>query len=374
MRRAATRRLRLALTLLTIVALAGFTVADQSARASATGSEELEFLMRLNDLRVSRSLPPLAWSDAMASQARTWSSSLAKTGILAHDPNWRNETAAAIPDWITAGENVGRGGDAQSIHNAFVASPAHLANMVGDYGRVGIGVVRQAGSIWVTVRFVKAQSGAGTGSNPIGALDGLAWNAPGQLHATGWTLDPDTLSPLSILPVVDGVWRPIVVADKPRPDIGVMAPAYGPNHGYLLDLNGLTTGAHTVCLWGVNVIAGASTQLGCRSATVPVNPFGFLDSAAGGAGSVTTRGWVIDPDTTAPISILITIDGAWQTPLATGSHARPDAAAYYPAYGPNHGYQVTYLATRGSHQVCAWAINVGQGASGLLGCTTATAT
>lgn len=367
-------RRRVLLALLAVLAClgVGFALARPGAKAAATNPDELEFFTRLNDLRTSRGLPALAWSDPLASDARIWSTRMVQTNTLAHDPNFAAEIAAAVPDWQRGGENVGRGGDVLTTHNAFVASPGHLANMIGDYHRVGIGTVRTAGGLYVTVRFAKARSGIGAGSNPFGSYDSLAWTGPATLTASGWAIDPDTANPINVLPVIDGIWRNVVTANGSRPDVGAAYPAFGANHGFTVPLGYITPGPHEVCLHGVNVGAGSATKLGCRTAIVPADPFGVLDSVTVGTKSVTARGWEIDPDTVDPVSVLVTLDGVWQTPLPLANASRPDVAAVHPAYGPNHGYALTYPVSSGSRQVCVWSINVGPGANGLIGCRVVT--
>jgi hypothetical protein len=83
---------------------------------------------------------------------------------------------------------------------------------------------------------------------------------------------------------------------------------------------------------------------------------------------VQVSGWAIDPDTTAPIYVWVSIDGAGRHVYANAS--RPDVAAAYPASGPEHGFRATIPAGRGSHTVCATASNVGPGGHTALGCRT----
>jgi len=55
----------------------------------------------------------------------------------------------------TAGENVGYGPSAVSIHTAFMRSPAHRANILRSFSSVGIGVRVQGETLWVTQLFVR---------------------------------------------------------------------------------------------------------------------------------------------------------------------------------------------------------------------------
>ena len=82
------------------------------------------------------------------------------------------------------------------------------------------------------------------------------------------------------------------------------------------------------------------------------------------------RGWAIDPDTTSPIFLWVTVDGVGRHVQAAAS--RPDVGAAHPAYGDNHGFSVSIAASPGSHRVCVTAANVSIGKHTSLGCRSAT--
>lgn len=57
-------------------------------------------------------------------------------------------------DWTLLGENVGLGGTVSSLHEAFMNSTLHRANMLNpSFKHIGVGVVKKDGRIWVTVMF-----------------------------------------------------------------------------------------------------------------------------------------------------------------------------------------------------------------------------
>lgn len=203
-------------------------------------------------------------------------------------------------------------------------------------------------------------------SNPFGQLDAVT-TGPSRVTASGWAIDPDTSNPLIVQMYVDGAANTMAWANQPRPDVGFYYPTAGPNHGYSLSMT-TTPGRHTVCLIAVNAGPGSSTGLGCRVVDVPPNsPFGQLESLTASAGSVTARGWTIDPDTADPIIVQMYLDGRTYT-MGWANLARPDVARYYPEAGPNHGYELTMAAARGRHTACVYAVNVGGGSSSTLGC------
>lgn len=56
--------------------------------------------------------------------------------------------------WSALGENVGVGASIRSLHRAFMDSPGHRDNILCScFDRIGVGVVRKHGRLWVTVRF-----------------------------------------------------------------------------------------------------------------------------------------------------------------------------------------------------------------------------
>jgi Cysteine-rich secretory protein family len=73
---------------------------------------------------------------------------------LCHRPNLANALSPIEPAWLGGGENVGTGGAVGPLHDAFVASPGHFANIIGNYNRVGVGVVVRNDRIWVTFNFL----------------------------------------------------------------------------------------------------------------------------------------------------------------------------------------------------------------------------
>lgn len=131
------------------------TVLPEPAFAD-TVSDESSFVNKLNALRASRGLRPLAVNGGLTNMARGWSSHMASTGTLAHNPNMASQ---APGNWSRLGENVGVGQSVDSLHNAFVASPNHYANMVNvHYDSVGVGVVQKGATKFVTFNFMTTQA------------------------------------------------------------------------------------------------------------------------------------------------------------------------------------------------------------------------
>ena len=175
-------------------------------------------------------------------------------------------------------------------------------------------------------------------------------------------------TPIAAHVYVDGRLMQVLDADDARPDIARALPGYGEDHGYHVDL-ALASGTHSVCTYGINEGPGGNALLGCKTVTLPANPFGSLDVVRSANGSIRARGWAIDPDRAGPITVHLYVQGAGATPVVANS-SRPDLAAAYPRYGTNHGFIADIPAGGGAHTVCAYGINQAAGANTLLGCKT----
>jgi hypothetical protein len=203
--------------------------------------------------------------------------------------------------------------------------------------------------------------------NPFGALDVVAAHV-GFARISGWAIDPNRTTPIATHVYVDGKLLAVLQADDPRPDIARVVPGYGANHGYHTDL-ALASGTHSVCTYGINEGAGGNATLGCKTVTLPSNPFGALDLVRSGSGTIRARGWAIDPDRAGPITVHLYVQGGSATPILADS-SRPDLAAAFPSYGKHHGFIADIPASGSPHTVCAYGINQGAGGNTLLGCKT----
>jgi hypothetical protein len=88
---------------------------------------------------------------------------------------------------------------------------------------------------------------------------------------------------------------------------------------------------------------------------------------------VRVQGWSYDPDTSASIPVHVYVDGAFRGALDANT-LRPDVASVFPGVGSNHGFDGSFAVGAGTHQVCAFAINVGPYGftNPLLGCRSVT--
>jgi uncharacterized protein YkwD len=187
-------------------ALLGNAVAVDTIEASA----QQDFLRRLNDLRRAKGLGPLAWNGAIATPSIAWSQTMsaqdwlhhardtgAGDGVEAHE-DYVTINSRIVANWQRLAENVGvssmyssctmadleanAGKAVLALHNAFVNSSGHYANMVGDHNQVGIGVHIDHAKMWVTVRFAKGTLPTGSAATPLVTLTYDANGGSGTIY------------------------------------------------------------------------------------------------------------------------------------------------------------------------------------------------
>jgi hypothetical protein len=146
-------RRTLVLAAITAVFVSAFAIPAIAAPAG-------QFISKINSSRASAGLGPLESYWDLTDDARSHSNLMAERGEIFHSSTLSSVTSV----WESLGENVGVGLDVDSLHTAFMNSPGHRGNILGDYNYVGVGVTESAdGFLWVTVIFMKAAPGLNGG-------------------------------------------------------------------------------------------------------------------------------------------------------------------------------------------------------------------
>ena len=191
---------RLAFFVAVGVALGVASVVPASAAEEAT---ESQFVSLTNSSRASSGAGRLSVDGELTAIARRWSAKMAADNRLAHNPNLSREVTQ---DWAKLGENVGVGDNADQIHQAFMNSPAHRANILdGAFTRVGIGVVRGGdGRIWVTEVFMRLRSDdSGGAPAPTTAAPPPATTRPPAPATTARPRPPPPVTTVTSPPVTE---------------------------------------------------------------------------------------------------------------------------------------------------------------------------
>lgn len=220
------------------------------------------------------------------------------------------------------------------------------------------------------------------GGSPIGRVEN-AQPAFASIDIWGWTFDQDTAAPTYVHVYVDGIMKGGFIANQSRPDLAGTIPSdYGVTHGFGVNVPA-SPGTHQVCVFGINVGVGSSTQIGCFSATVNGDPVGAIENIQV-LGSAPDRrigvwGYALDPDTTEPIMVHAYMKAGPLNSTAAftmvggfgaGTY-RSDLASQFPYNGGSHafGYESIPLpSTSGTYTLCIYGINVGVGATKQMAC------
>ncbi|SOD70600.1 hypothetical protein SAMN05892883_0281 [Jatrophihabitans sp. GAS493] len=102
---------------------------------------------------------------------------------------------------------------------------------------------------------------------PFGSVDSVR-QVTGGIQVTGWAIDPNADTPLTIAAYAGPVGKALV-ANVSRPDLAVTFPGFSAAHGF----NGIiaVTGLPNVCVYAINVGPGAPNKLlACVNALPPV--------------------------------------------------------------------------------------------------------
>lgn len=113
---------------------------------SASASESGSIHSFINQARAAAGLAPLTRNAPLDQVAANWANQLAASGQLAHNPGY----SAQIPGgWTNVGENVAQGQPTgAAMHDAWMASSGHRANILGAFTDVGIAFIAVGGTTW----------------------------------------------------------------------------------------------------------------------------------------------------------------------------------------------------------------------------------
>jgi len=131
-----------------IVGLLALLLFSAGSASAALPKPEAKLLGFTNAARSDHGLKPLVRAARLRDIAEEQARVMAANGLLEH--------SGVVPPRCSAwAENVGLGPTLRSVHRAFMASPAHRANVLGPYGSVGLGVVKDGDTVWVAEVFCK---------------------------------------------------------------------------------------------------------------------------------------------------------------------------------------------------------------------------
>jgi hypothetical protein len=206
-------------------------------------------------------------------------------------------------------------------------------------------------------------------TQPIGWVDTVSTDGS-DLVVAGWAYDPDAGGPSPVTVTVSrtGIDDPhslTATASIPRPDVAA-ALGVRSSTGFSVRVPGVESGVRTVCVTVRNQGWGSDRSLGCRQVVVgDRRPLLFVDRieprrpAPGEAATgLIVSGWAADPDSSAPVTVEIRVNGV--PTLVTANLPRPDVGAVFPALGSQRGFELEVPTLGpGVHRVCVTAADLG---------------
>ncbi|MCW2540736.1 MAG: SpoIID/LytB domain protein [Frankiales bacterium] len=205
---------------------------------------------------------------------------------------------------------------------------------------------------------------------PVGRVDAIRASTLHRYTIAGWTYDPTDTDALATVQVLVDRTTFNFVAGQPRVDVQQAHHLTSANHGFVGQVT-VPGGTHRICVYGVGINKDR-TLLKCSTVTVPTTPTGRVDTIGNnGGGYFRLTGWEYDPDRDAgPGRVHVYVDKLGYAFNAAG--ARPDVQAHEKLAGDAVGFNVLVPVRPGTHQICAYAINVPgtAGRNANLGCHT----
>jgi uncharacterized protein YkwD len=135
---------------------------DIGVAQQKTSDAERQLFNAVNQERKAHGLPPLKLDEALTTAARQHAQRIAEQGTISHqlpgEPSLPSRVKAAGAHFSWLAENVDEGQNATAIHQSFMKSPQHRANILdSDMDSAGIGVAERNGYLFAVEDFSKAK-------------------------------------------------------------------------------------------------------------------------------------------------------------------------------------------------------------------------
>jgi hypothetical protein len=142
---------------LACISAAVLTFSTLPARAQDNGSAQTLY-ESANRERAAHGLAPLKWSDTLAGAAHQHAVRMAAQNTLTHqlpgEPGMVDRASQAGARFTTLAENVAEGPNAESVHQGWMNSPPHRANLLNaQLDSIGIAVAERDGVLFAVEDF-----------------------------------------------------------------------------------------------------------------------------------------------------------------------------------------------------------------------------
>lgn len=201
---------------------------------------------------------------------------------------------------------------------------------------------------------------------PVGEVKDV-WTTNNKINMWGWAYDVSIpTDPIAIHVSVNGVWT-AWTANAENTTANTLYPGAGTKHGFGGSISVPRAGTYNVCVYAVNQGPGVNLQLGCYNlAVADGSPSGVVNDISAGPGQVSLWGWALDPDVQDPIAIHVNVNGKWT--VLTADQPNTSSTVQFPTHSADHGFGGVIPLSGGAYNVCAFAVNVGEGTNTTLGC------
>jgi hypothetical protein len=208
----------------------------------------------------------------------------------------------------------------------------------------------------------------------LASVDRITPVAFGQVRASGWVIDQDSLQQtLWLRAWTDRGFDRVIAANGDRPDVAAAVPGAGAAHGFDVVID-VGEGAVIIALQTFRDRPEQSVVLTWCTANVPQQPpvgdVNLISSPA--PNSVRVSGWAIDPSAPADaVEIHVYVADQGRS-IGPARRERPDVGALSPLLGSAHGFDTVLTGIpAGVQEICVYGINRGLPAiNPRLGCRT----
>ena len=149
-------------TRLAAVAMVGIMLCWSAYGSIPVLRVERELFASVNQARRAQGLAPLRWDESLATAARRHAEVMAEHRSAQHGFEGEPSLSARVKQagvhfsWLS--ENVIQGPSPEFIHEQFMKSPPHRANILDrDMDSIGVGVVEQGGQLFAVEDFSQAR-------------------------------------------------------------------------------------------------------------------------------------------------------------------------------------------------------------------------
>ena len=140
---------------------------QEEPKCKVIGSDEKKLAEKINNARDRRKVRLVDLDMEISAVAAVHSRAMKRENELRH--TGEQKLRQRVTRWWILGENVGRGMNVDSLHEAFMESSAHRKTVTDErFRHVGVGIARDENQVWVTVLFESRQDPGTTIDLPPG--------------------------------------------------------------------------------------------------------------------------------------------------------------------------------------------------------------